>query len=341
MEQMDSENVIRKALKSEVSYHIFFWLFLFFIMAVGGPFTITKLQNNLIFLLKISIPVYLHFYILDRFFNRKKFVLYIMFLILLIVAISAADNALFPTPKPKESSINNRIFTTSLFIFMTTIFRLGGKGIKQELLYREMKTKQTQTELELLKAQINPHFLFNTLNNLFSMARKYRDEKTAQGISKLANIMRYMIYDSNVEKIALLMELEQIKSYIELQKLRFRIDDEINISINVEGEIENVKIAPMILIPFVENAFKYSISLQNPTVIEINLKIKDDNLNFNVKNTINRQKQEKEENKSGIGLANIKRRLELLYPNSHELNISEDGNFFSISLIINLKNSDL
>ena len=341
MEPASSDNIFKKAIKSEISHHVFFWFFLFFIMTIGTPFTLSKLKDHLIFLVKLSIPVYIHFYIFDKYFNKKKFIIYILLLILLIISFSAADHALFPTSKPKESSLNSRILMTSLFIFISTMFRLGGKGIRQELLYREIKAKQTQTELGLLKAQINPHFLFNTLNNLFSMARKYRDEKTAQGISKLAHIMRYMIYDTDVNKIALSKEMDQIKNLIELQKLRFSTDDDINININVEGEIENVKIAPMILIPFVENAFKYSISLQNPTVIEINLKIADENLFFNVKNTINRQKQGKDENSSGIGLANIRRRLKLLYPDSHELNIAEDENLFFVSLTIDLEKSEL
>jgi LytS/YehU family sensor histidine kinase len=224
-----------------------------------------------------------------------------------------------------------------LLIIISTGFKLGIKGIKQELRYREIKEQQVKTELDLLKAQIHPHFLFNTLNNLFSMARKNKDDPTAEGIAKLSHLLRYMIYDSKVEKIILKKEVEQINSFIELQKFRFEKDDDIKIDFNIDGDIEKAKIAPMLLIPFVENAFKHSISLQNPTIIEINLLIKNNDLHFSVKNSIYSKKQKQENAESGIGLINIKRRLELLYPDLHELKIKEDENFFQIDLKLNFK----
>jgi len=145
-----------------------------------------------------------------------------------------------------------------------------------------------------------------------------------------------MIHDSNVNKIDLKKEVDQINSFIELQKLRFSEEDDIQISFKIEGDVTDQQISPMLLIPFVENAFKYSISIKNPSVIGIHLKIDDNQLQFSVKNTINRFRQSRDDKTSSVGLKNVKRRLELLYPDSHDLNINDDGVTFEILLLLQI-----
>jgi two-component system, LytTR family, sensor kinase len=154
-----------------------------------------------------------------------------------------------------SGSLAGTIFSLVFFMGFTTAIRYAKAGIRQRMQLQEITAKQLQTELALLKAQINPHFLFNTLNNLYAMALRQEDPSTAQGIAKLSHLMRYVIYDSDVDRIELGREVEQIRSFIELQKLRFAEEDRIRIDFDTGGELEKCVIAPMLLLPFVENAF--------------------------------------------------------------------------------------
>ncbi|MBU0474079.1 MAG: histidine kinase [Bacteroidetes bacterium] len=223
-----------------------------------------------------------------------------------------------------------------LLMIITSGARSYYRGIKLQLQLQEVQTKQYQAELDLLRFQINPHFFFNTLNNLFSMARKQKDESTSKGIAKLSHIMRYIIYDCNVDKIELEKEIDMINNFIELQKLRFSDEDDIKINFGIVGELQNQEIAPMLLVPFVENAFKHGISLKNMSPINIKLKIETETLIFSVRNNVNKLRYNRENEHSGIGLQNVKRRLELLYPNKHELLIENIDDKFDINLKIDL-----
>ncbi|MCP4727272.1 MAG: hypothetical protein GY863_19705, partial [bacterium] len=270
---------------------------------------------------------------------KRKFIVYAVLLIIIIAAFGyfshwIMTNYMAEPDAEKQSGMFGYFMTIIFLIFITTALKLTKRSIRQEFQLQEIQSKQTKTELDLLKSQINPHFLFNTLNNLFSMARKDKDSKTADGIAKLAHILRYMLYESNVDETGLDKEIEQINSFIELQKLRFSKDDDIKIDFRIDGPVETVKIPPMLLMPFVENAFKHSVSLQAATIVEIQISISDRKLTFSARNTINRSRQEADNDLPGIGLTNIKRRLELLYPDNHELVISDDGEYYNVKLII-------
>ncbi len=222
-----------------------------------------------------------------------------------------------------------------MYIVITTALKIGKAGFEQRLAFQQIKAKHIQTELELLKSQINPHFLFNTLNNLFGLVRKL-DETVAGGIAQLSHLMRYMIYESNVERIELEKEIRQIQRLIELQKLRFLKEDDIAIDFKIEGNIKKVLIPPMLLIPFVENAFKHGISLEQSSFINIRLAIRDNSLQFSVKNSINTLKEEMENTNPGLGLQNVRRRLELLFPETHEFKVQNSNKEFVITLTLNL-----
>jgi len=146
-----------------------------------------------------------------------------------------------------------------------------------------------------------------------------------------------MIYESNVDRINLEKEIHQIKRLIELQKLRFSKDDAIDIDFQTEGDTKKVQIPPMLLIPFVENAFKHGISIKTPSFINIHLSAQDDGLQFSIRNSIHVRRGEREMNNSGLGLQNVKRRLELLYPNSHELTTHKSGDTFEVNLTLKNK----
>ncbi|MFC1556269.1 sensor histidine kinase, partial [candidate division KSB1 bacterium] len=318
--------------------HASVWLVLYIVSMMAEPLTIENALQNLLVVFSFIVPVYFHFFIFNRFFLKKKYAQYTILVLLSAVVYAYIERTyLFDPVEGKEVSFISNTFYVIVIYFISTAVIMLKDAIKQKIALQEIRAKQIQTELALLKSQVEPHFLFNTLNNLYYLAQKNQDNSTADGLSKLAGIMRYMIYDSNVDTIPLKKEIEQIEQFIDLQKLRFEDDDDnFRIDFSASGDIDRIKIPPMLLIPFIENAFKHSISLQQPSFIEIALIMTDNSLQFTVHNSINRSRKDDENGDSGMGLTNVKRRLELLYPNSHNLNIIENDKEFKIDLRIDL-----
>ena len=283
-----------------------------------------------------SIPVYINFYALNKLFNNGKYFLYILCLCLIIIISGVLIRSFFVNAFSDIYMLHSYIFEIIFFVGITTFIRFIKDVYEQRIEIQEIKTKQFQTELSLLKSQVNPHFFFNTLNNLFGLARK-QDKRTADGIYQLSHIMRYIIYDSNVEMIELSKEIFQIRQIIELEKLRFTNEDKISIKFQINGELEDIFIPPMILISFVENAFKHGINIQKNSFININLNIDKKNLRFSVKNSNHKDtKYNVQISETGLGLKNVKRRLEIIYPNTHNLIIQEEKNSFEIVLNLSL-----
>jgi LytS/YehU family sensor histidine kinase len=199
----------------------------------------------------------------------------------------------------------------------------------------EKALAKSATDLQFLRSQINPHFLFNTLNTLYGTALKEKSEQTAEGIQMLGDMMRFMLHENNLDFIPMNKEIEYLKNYIALQKLRTPPSPGIRIEDNIDEAKCNRHIAPMILIPFIENAFKHGISLEEKSWIDIKLVCDDTFICFEVRNSMhNGVELDTEKDKSGIGLKNVAERLKLLYPGKHELNISESENEFIAKLVI-------
>jgi len=224
------------------------------------------------------------------------------------------------------------------FFVMTIGGTMGLSKIwrKSEKQKQDLTRETLKAELDFLKAQVNPHFLFNVLNMAYSSANKNDDEETAGIIEELANMMRYMLYESNVNKIALEKEIEYLQSFVNLQKKRLSTEVLPSVRFNVQGKVENYQIAPLLLIPFVENAFKHGIRMGNETFIYINLAVLNNILIFEVKNSISKNSNELETQYGGVGLENVKKRMELLYPNQYELTINEEAKKFKVTLKINM-----
>ncbi len=203
---------------------------------------------------------------------------------------------------------------------------------------QEMESKQLKAELSLLKSQINPHFLFNTLNNLYSIAKKYGDSEAAEGLLKLSQLMRYMIYDSNAELVSLEKEIEYIEDYVELQRLRVNQHEFPKIHLETTGDFRSNFISPMMLIPFIENAFKHGSGGKDRNLIDIQIRLEKKVLKLKVMNPMGDNHNTTGSNKigSGIGLENVSRRLNLIYPDRHSLSIKSDNDCFRIELIIDL-----
>jgi LytS/YehU family sensor histidine kinase len=191
---------------------------------------------------------------------------------------------------------------------------------------------QTQTsELALLRSQVNPHFLFNTLNNIYSLVCK-KSPDAPEAIMKLSSIMRYMLYDANTDVVLLEKEIEYLESFIELQKLRIRHTD--FVELRIEGVVGNKTIAPMLLIPFVENAFKHGSKTGSLPGIRIHLIAAPHQMIFEVTNHLKKNLLGTKVTIGGIGLQNIKRRLEILYPGKYFLETMQDNDLYRIKLLI-------
>lgn len=195
----------------------------------------------------------------------------------------------------------------------------------------EMINQAQTSELALLRSQVNPHFLFNTLNNIYSLVCK-KSPDAPEAILKLSSIMRYMLYDANTDVVSLEKEIEYMKSFIELQKLRIRQTD--FVELQIEGEVGNKTIAPMLLIPFVENAFKHGSKTGSMPGIRIHLVTAPHQLLFEVTNQVKKNFLGPKDTLGGIGLQNIKRRLELLYPEKYSLETREENDHYRVKLII-------
>jgi two-component system LytT family sensor kinase len=230
-----------------------------------------------------------------------------------------------------SSWILNSVRLTVVFTIYSVLVRLAIDWYESQKLKAELINRNQASELALLRSQVNPHFLFNTLNNIYSLVYKKSDD-APEAVMKLSSIMRYMLYDATTDKVLLDKEIEYLKSFIELQKLRVRQQDFVEIAIH--GDPNGKTIAPMLLIPFVENAFKHgSKNVPNPG-IRINLFIEPHKIQFVVTNYIRISTDAAGDPSGGIGMHNIQRRLDLLYPGKHSLVITEDQDIFTVKLII-------
>lgn len=228
-----------------------------------------------------------------------------------------------------------QVYTTNLFIVIFLgMIRFAVDWFEFEARKRSVENEKLTAELNFLKAQINPHFLFNTLNNLYYLAYT-QSPNTPEIIAKLSNMMRYMIYDSNYADVPLNKEIEYMENYISLERLR--LNDQIPIAFEIEGNPETYRITPLIFITFLENAFKHGVSNSNPASwVRLKLQLKGRHCIYQVENSRAGSVKPDAGEKSGIGLQNVKRRLELSYPGRHSLTVSETADKYQVILKIDI-----
>jgi LytS/YehU family sensor histidine kinase len=225
---------------------------------------------------------------------------------------------------------------TYVFIFgISFSYRIIKDAKRIEKIRKEKENETLKTELSFLRSQVSPHFMFNVLNTLVSLARK-KSDLMEPSLIQLSNLMRYMLYESNDERISLTQEVEYLRSYIDLQMLRF--GDDVTIELNIEQDLEEYSIEPMLLISFVENAFKHGVGMIDNPLIKVFLSVERTKhwLDFRVENGIQQQEGTKDKS-SGIGLINVRRRLELLYKGRYTLETRQNGNIFVSNLKVQLK----
>jgi len=329
--------IMEKLWHNRAFRHIFYWFcgyIFFFLNIIIWESTLLGFKIAAIILLPALIPVYLHFYLHKRFFEQRRYFPYFFSLIVIIVGSQFLGEAIVQFIENDPDSHTSGAATAIFFIVFTTAIKYFRKGLKQQFKLQEAESKQLQTELALLKSQVNPHFFFNTLNNLYALSLD-NSERVPEVILKIADLMRYVLESSKNSQVDLVQEVDFLQSYLSLEKLRFRADSDIKFKVagNTNGKI----IAPMLLIPFIENSFKHGAgSTTGDFYVHICLNIEKNGLLFSVTNNKQENYQVNVQSSSKSGLKNVTRRLELLYPNRHKLDIVEEAKSYKVNLEINL-----
>ena len=331
--------------------HLSFWCFYvsFYAYAIssrpGREISITRMSLSLSLQLSFAMLVTYsnYFILLPRYLRHQKTWKYLIefiipFTILIFTRVYVQRFVM------ESFDIHERYYYTTFYIvqlsfdtLLITIFvgmlRFATGWFELEARRKQMENDKLMNELKFLKAQINPHFLFNTLNNLYYLAYS-QSPNTTEVIAKLSQMMRYMIYDSNHQQVLLTKEIEYMKNYISLERLR--LNNEVPIDFVLEGEAENKLITPLIFITFLENAFKHGVSANNPASwVKINIKMEGNECIYTVENSKLKSVVENKE-KSGIGLQNMKRRLELSYPGRYTLKTDDQTDRYFVQLNLSL-----
>lgn len=282
-----------------------------------------------------------HYYLFPKLFSGKKALLLVLVFVLSIIAGTYSNLIIINWYNDSYSSSMLQLITPHFFIHtMFTAFFITEQFFISERQKSQLLNEKVKAELSLLKYQVNPHFLFNTLNNIYSSALSENSPNTAKSILKLSGLMRYMLYESEEEKVLITEEIAYLEDFVNLNRLRISEEYKMEISFLVQGEnYQENRIAPMILIPFIENAFKHGISLQIDSFIDIKLYIASETLNLIVSNTIRPSgyKNHVDKKNSGVGLENVEKRLQLIYPGKYKLDVIEREKTYSVNLEIQLK----
>ena len=329
----------------QIILHAIIWIaiVLYFIYNNGRTEYSTIVNFVYFGVINISLFYINYLIILPTFLNRKKYLWFALSILLLVMVTSFIKCGLayyfYDIVIKRNGSkfvmdfwlyYSTAVFVSCFFVFLSTVLKFIEDWFLNEKVKSNLENENLIAELAFLKSQINPHFLFNSLNNIYSLAYQ-KSEKTPEAILKLSEIMRYMLYESNEDKVTLSAEIRYLENYIELQKLRFK--DNIYIKFEINGDPLGLMITPLVLISFVENAFKHgnATDIENPISIVINLS--DGKLFFHV---INIKSSMNKDITGGIGLQNVQRRLSLIYKDRYRLHIDDNNDIYNCELYLNL-----
>lgn len=334
-------------------WHLLFWLILvIYQVFYFGRLTSEYWDTFLAFIPTLPFDMlatyFSVYFLLPHFILRKKYLLFVFWLVSfsipiifieLVIGYYIQGPLLIPNLELDLSFFRlDRFLNVFLSIYSFSLLATAIKLIKILFTYRQekalLKTQSLTSELAMLRSQINPHFLFNTLNNIDTLVT-INPEKASHSIIKLSEIMRYMLYDANADFVPLDKEIEYLKSFISLQLLRLKNQN--FVSFTIDGDIKNKKIPPMLIIPFVENAFKHGRkNVKAPGVI-INIRISSTTYIFEIINFTSSTETNEKDAVGGIGLQNIQRRLDLLYKDKYELDINTDEGKYAVLLKLTYK----
>ncbi len=307
-------------------------------------FTVAPLSVMLVFYIN-------YFLLIDRFLVKRRFFLFLLLNILTIMAVSFAVHFILRLPAiadlfPRPPRAPRRAFNPWFFfrnssyyilaVGIGTAVRMTQRWYAAEQKRKDLERERALAELQNLKNQLNPHFLFNSLNNIYSFIRTDAD-KAQRTMDDLCQLLRYLLYECNNPTVCLADEISFISNYIEL--MRVRLPQNFSLDVSLPAAAADHKIAPGLLIMPVENAFKYGTRNNPDSIISISIKIEDDKLVSEVTNSCSAETQDNKEPSNGVGLGNLRRRLELLYPGHHSFECGRTGNIYRAYLCVDLKYS--
>nr|WP_299344753.1 histidine kinase [Allomuricauda sp.] len=329
--------MMKKSLRNTLLINIGAFVLVLILELLGGWMLIDKHETlysfylwGLSFTISIMTVIWInHFILIPYLFDKKKYFLY-GFLLIGAIILGASIKIY-----PKFNWIG--ITKMSSFLIYTTGTGMAAFFLRRSILMqrqKEAKEKlQKDMELNYLKEQVNPHFLFNSLNSIYSLSRQQSSE-TPDVVMQLSELMRYQLESAKKDTVPLKEELEFIENYLLLEEKR--LSKRCAIEFSIEGQVLGLKIAPMLLIPFVENAIKHGAQSTNkPSAIDVSVAIEKSTLNFSVSNS--KASVVSEPKRKGLGLENVRRRLKLLYPNSHTLEIDDTSKAYVVNLSMGLK----
>ncbi|WP_167612054.1 sensor histidine kinase [Maribellus sediminis] len=341
------KNSIQIIIRNRVLQHILFWSLSFLILTnilkVSVDIKPIDVIYSAIFLVPIIAVVYFNLRILmPLFFERQKYAMYSLMILALIAAGSGFYLILFD--KWIDYIFEGYYFIAfysfwdislyfAIYLVLTSLLHLA----RGWFLLQEMETEKQKAELKALQTQINPHFLFNSLNSIYSLARK-SSKQVPDKIVQLSDLLRHIIYDTDRDFIPLEKEIRMISNYIELQNLRTPENNQIQFS--VEGDVKGKSIAPMVMLPFVENSFKHGLKGgADNAFVNIRIKVFAKSLNLEIENSKGKAVEPGSLHR-GIGVENVKKRLDLIYPGRHKLKIKDEDNAFKVHLRIELTENE-
>jgi two-component system, LytTR family, sensor kinase len=301
---------------------------------------LTRIVINIAFYMLV---VYINLgYLIPRFLNQKNFMTYVLLLLAMVAVFTPIKVMLlyitYEEVDPREFLVMNQ-HTIFLLLFTiaggSTVIKIISDWQRHQRDRKDLETQRMQSEIKFLKSQINPHFLFNTLNSLYALTLK-KSDKAPEIVIKLSEMMRYMLYESNERRVPLQKEVNYIQNYLALEALRQ--SGHADIRFNVEGQITDQTIAPLIFIPFLENSFKHGLNHQiSDGYVHVTMKVLDNKLLLRILNSKPALlPQPSEKTSGGIGLANVQRRLNLLYPNQYKLDIEDSDKEHIVELSLAL-----
>jgi len=329
--------------KYRILFHILFWIYIYLsdFLAIFGVLE-PDIYDGVFFtiLLMDVLIVYLNLYVLiPQFLLKRKYILYLLLTALSILINSSIsfyiaypweDVGAADLEMPYISFIFGSFEVTMSMVILAMTIKLLKIFAKNQLTITNLENTNLKTELTFLKNQINPHFLFNALNNIYVQTRK-RPKEAPESVMLLSELLRYQLYDCSKDKVYLKNELDYINNYLALERMR---RSESNIKLSVNGSPNGKMIAPFLFIPFIENAVKHGLDTQKDAYIDIQFNISEHQLRFTIANPIADHLPKRKD--GGIGLVNVKRRLALLYPNHHNLSISKNTNEYEVVLELDI-----
>lgn len=341
-------------LNNRILQHIAFWCFYALVytlnFAQNGKYTSEILMTLILMPMHWLFTYTQLYFLIPRFLLKKKFVTYTLLTILLTKIVSNLNYIIYSlvtyqlrTGKPHPPIKWEYLVKFNLMEFKVvfSLFMICGLAVSVKLLKkwyqenernRKIEKEKLAIELEMLKAQVHPHFLFNTLNNLYSLTL-HQSDKAPLVVTHLSDLLRYMLYECNEKEVPLENEVAILKKYVELEKLRY--GNRIDVSFSADGDMKENLIAPLLLIPFVENSFKHGVSEQiGKCWVNLHLHAEGNYFSFNLSNSF--VDGNVKSITGGIGLRNIKKRLELIYPGKYELTLNEQADMFAVRLQLQL-----